>query len=83
MISYLFSRISSWKLFQSCLLFTLKKNQLATKGIWNATKGIWKEKGKWNVQKRLCATYPVPNIVNAPETFIFFVQNVFVEAFML
>ena len=83
MISYLFSRISSWKLFQFCLLFTLKKNQLATKGIWNATKGIWKEKGKWNVQKRLCATYPVPNIVNAPETFTFFVQNVLVEAFML
>ena len=33
-----------------------------------------KEKGKWNVQKRLCATYPVPNIVNAPETFVFFAK---------
>jgi len=61
----------------------LKKNQLATKGIWNATKSIWKEKGKRNVQKRLCATYSFPNIVNAPETFTFFCQNVFVEAFML
>jgi hypothetical protein len=63
--------------------FHFEEKSACNQGIWNATKGIWKEKGKWNVQKRLCATYPVPNIVNAPETFTFFCQNVFVEAFML